>query len=151
MIRNLVASALLLCSLTAQAGTPYDFNAVTLTRFAMHTLYAPKRLVTTPEGVHRVPMQTDKHVPLFYGASIDAMPLASWRADAGYVTAVELKNLLNHPISIDMKTIQGDWLTAVLYPSAQLPAREQHDTTTIFLVSTQPFQEALHGIKEYVR
>lgn len=150
MIKNLLFISLFFASFTASAGS-YEVNAVTLTRFAIQQLYSPKRLVTTPEGVYRVPMETDKHIPLFYGAAIDAMPIASWRAGALYVTAVELKNLTTHPISIDVKTVKGDWQTASIYPTTHLPTRDKHETTTIILVSTKPFQDALHGREDFVR
>ena len=150
MIKKLVLSCLLLASLTANAGS-FEVNAVTLTRFAIQSLYSPKRLITTPEEIHRVPMETEKHVPLFYGAAIDAMPIASWRAGALYMTAVELKNLTTHPISIDIKNAKGNWQTAAMYPTAKLPSRDKHETTTVFLVSTRPFQDALDGRKEFVR
>lgn len=150
MIRKLICTGLLLLSCMASAGN-YEVNAVSLTRFGIQQLYAPKRLITTPEEIHRAPMETEKHVPLFYGAAIDAMPIASWRAGALFVTAVELKNLTPHAISIDIKTVKGDWQTASIYPSTHLPARDKHETTTIFLVSTKPFQDALHGRKEFVR
>jgi len=148
---------LLMCfmttSLTATAGesSSYDMNTVTLTRFAIQSLYAPKRLVNAPEGVYRAPMETEKHVPLFYGASIDAMPLASWRAGALYVTAVELKNLTAHSITIDLKQLRGHWQTAALYPNHKLKSREAHETTSLFLISDKPFQTTLTQNKGFVR
>lgn len=151
MSRYLAVIFLVFVSLSAGAGNNYDFNSVALTRFAIQTLYAPKRLVATPEGIHRTPMQTEKHVPLFYGANIDAMPLASWRAGGLFITAVELKNLTEHVIQIDIKQIKGDWQAASLYPTTQLPTRDKHETTTIFLVSAKPFHEALGGSREFVR
>ncbi|HEM1528420.1 TPA: TIGR03749 family integrating conjugative element protein, partial [Legionella pneumophila] len=41
-----------------EAVNPLDLNAVTLTRFAIQSLYAPQRLLVIPDGVGRVPMQT---------------------------------------------------------------------------------------------
>ncbi len=151
MIKYFFSACLLISVMTAEASPSLDANAVTLTRFAIQSLYAPKRLITTPEGIYRVPMQTEKHVPLFYGASLDAMPLASWRSGNLFVTAVELKNLTSQAQCIDVKTIQGNWQTAAIYPISQLPSREKHQTTTVFLVSNKPFQEALSELKEYVR
>ncbi|WP_457603856.1 DUF3438 family protein, partial [Legionella pneumophila] len=49
------------------------------TRFAIQALYSPERVREIPEGIYRSPMQTNKTIPLFYGASIEAHPLASWR------------------------------------------------------------------------
>jgi integrating conjugative element protein (TIGR03749 family) len=135
----------MLLNLTAEADEikTYDMNSVSLTRFAIHALYAPKRLLVTPEGVHRTPMETEKQVSLFHGASIDAMPIASWHTGALYVTAVELKNLTTHPVSINLNQVIGNWQTAAVYPSNQLKPRDVHETSTLFLVSDKPFQTAL--------
>lgn len=129
----------------------FDFNAINLTRFAIQSLYAPARLLTIPEGLSRTPMQTRRHIQLVKGASIEAHPLISWRGGDNYVTAVELKNLLNHAIILDPRHLMGDWQTASFYPTNTLEARGKDDTTTVFLVSTRPFQEALNQTQEFVR
>lgn len=152
-IKALIWISLIACSLTAEAGEPkpFDINEVTLTRFAIHSLYAPKRLLSTPEGVYRVPMETEKHVPLFYGASLDAMPLASWRAGTLFITAVELKNLTSRPINIDLKQLRGHWQTAALYPSQKLKPRDAHETTSLFLISDAPLSAARTQNKGFIR
>lgn len=136
---------------TQQASNPLDLNAVTLTRFAIQSLYAPQRLLVIPEGVGRVPMQTRKQVSLFYGASIEAKPLISWHGDTFYVTAVELKNLLNKEVIVDPRQMTGNWQTATFYPTNTLAPRGKEDTTTVFLVSDRPFGTALASSREYVR
>jgi len=78
-----------------------DLNAITLTRFAIQSLYAPDRLLIMPEGVSRTPMQTRHDIHLVYGASISAHPLASWHGGDFYVTAVELKNQLKQEVTLD--------------------------------------------------
>ena len=135
----------ILFNLTAEAGEikSYDMNSVSLIRFAIHALYAPKRLLVTPEGVHRTPMETEKHVLLFHSTRIDAMPIASWHAGALYVTAVELKNLTTHPVHINLNQVLGNWQTAAMYPSNKLNPRDAHETSTLFLISDKPFQTAL--------
>lgn len=135
---------------TSQSNT-FDFNAINLTRFAIQSLYAPARLLIIPEGLTRTPMQTRRHIQLVQGVSIEAHPLISWRGGENYVTAVELKNLLNHPIILDPRHLMGDWQTASFYPTNTLEARGKEDTTTVFLVSTRPFQEALNQTQEFVR
>ncbi|MBA2649341.1 MAG: TIGR03749 family integrating conjugative element protein [Legionella sp.] len=134
-----------------ESSNPLDFNTVTLTRFAIQSLYAPQRLLVIPEGLGRVPMETRKQVNLFYGASIEARPLISWHGGAFYVTAVELKNLLNKEVVIDPRQMTGNWQTASFYPTNTLMPRGKEDTTTIFLVSDRPFGTALASSREYVR
>lgn len=129
----------------------FDINAITLTRFAIQSLYAPQRLLVIPEGVGRVPMQTRRQISLIYGASMESHPLISWHAGAFYVTAVELKNLLNKKVVVDPRRVQGNWQTATFYPTNTLAPRGKEDTTTVFLVSDRPFNEALASSREYVR
>jgi integrating conjugative element protein (TIGR03749 family) len=128
-----------------------DINAVTLTRFAIQSLYSPERLLVTPAEVSRTPMQTHRNITLIYGASITAKPLLSWHADNLYVTAVELKNELNKEVTIDPRQILGDWQTATFYPTNTLKARHNKETTTLFLTSNRPFGEALSNSREFVR
>ncbi len=136
---------------TQETSNPLDLNAVTLTRFAIQSLYAPQRLLVIPDGLGRVPMQTRKQISLFYGASIEARPLISWHGGSFYVTAVELKNLLNKEMIVDPRQMTGNWHTATFYPTNTLAPRGKEDTTTVFLVSDRPFSTALASGREYVR
>ncbi|ARB90758.1 TIGR03749 family integrating conjugative element protein [Legionella longbeachae] len=136
---------------TQESANTFDVNAITLTRFAIQSLYAPQRLLVIPEGIGRTPMQTRRQINLFYGASIEARPLISWHGGTFYVTAVELKNLLNKEVIVDPRRMVGNWQTATFYPSNTLAARGKEDTTTVFLVSDRPFSTALANSREYVR
>lgn len=133
------------------ANSHYEYNAIQLTRFAIQALFAPERVQQIPNGVYRTPMQTHKTLPLFYGASIEAHPIASWRGGALHITAVELKNLLNKPISLKPEDLIGHWQTASFYPAKSLPARNSHESTTVFLVSDTPFHQALIQHARYSR
>ncbi|HFL2715778.1 TPA: TIGR03749 family integrating conjugative element protein [Legionella pneumophila] len=136
---------------TNQQTNPMDLNAISLTRFAIQSLYAPQRVLVVPEGVGRVPMQTRKQISLFYGASIEARPLISWQGGSFYITAVELTNLLNIQVTVDPRQMVGNWQSASFYPTNTLMPRGKEDTTTVFLVSDRPFSIALGSSREYVR
>lgn len=136
---------------TQESANAFDMNAITLTRFAIQSLYAPQRLLVIPEGIGRTPMQTRRQINLFYGASIEARPLISWHGGTFYITAVELKNLLNNEVIVDPRRMIGNWQTATFYPSNTLAPRGKEDTTTVFLVSDRPFSTALSNSREYVR
>lgn len=134
-----------------ETANNFDINAITLTRFAIQSLYSPQRLLVIPEGVSRIPMQTRHQINLIYGASIEARPLISWHGGSFYVTAVELKNILNKEVIVDPRRIVGNWQTATFYPTNTLAARGKQDTTTVFLVSDRPFNESLATGREFVR
>ncbi|MBA2711534.1 MAG: TIGR03749 family integrating conjugative element protein [Tatlockia sp.] len=129
----------------------FDINVITLTRFAIQSLYAPQRLLVIPEGVSRQPMQTRRQIMLFYGANIEARPLISWHGGGLYVTAVELKNGLNKEVIVDPRLMLGNWTTATFYPGNTLAPRGGEDSTTVFLISDRPFANALATSREFVR
>ena len=131
------------------APTPSrDINAVTLTRFAIQSLYSPERLLVTPPEITRTPMQTHRNITFVYGASITAKPIISWHANDLYVTAIELKNDLKKPVVIDPRQLLGNWQTASFYPTNTLKHQEH---TTVFVTSNRPFGEALIDTREFVR
>ena len=124
--------------------TEGTINYLTLTRFAAQQLYAPKRLLIQPPNIYRTPMHTAKTVALLRDGSAIAMPLASWRADDLFVTAVLLRNQTKQPLSLDPRILCGTWQAATFFPKTILtPAGTKTDTTTVFLISRQPFNEAL--------
>lgn len=122
----------------------HDIDTVSLTRFAIQSLYAPKRLLTNPPGIYRVPMQTTQTVPLDFAARFTAMPLISWRGGNHYLTAVLLRNNTSNQVTVDPSTLCGQWQAASLYPLKHLAGHgAERDTTTAFLVSNKPFAEAV--------
>ncbi len=128
-----------------------QINPVSLTRFAIQSLYSPARLLVNPPGVSRTPMRTHRNITLVYGASMTASPLISWRGADVYVTAVELKNQLNKRVVVNPQMLLGDWQTATFYPTNTVGARGSNDTTTVFVTSSKPFGEALADNREFVR
>lgn len=126
----------------------FEINPITLTRFAIQSLFSPERLLVTPPSVTRVPMQTSRYIHFMSGASVTARPLISWQTNGLYVTAIELKNDLNKPVEINPKQFLGAWQTATLFPTNVL---NKHDITTALVTSSQPFNEALGMRQEFVR
>lgn len=123
-------------------------NYVTLTRYAVQQLYAPQRLLKQSMNITRFPMETAHVVPLFYDGSASAMPLASWHGGSYYVTALLIKNLLNQPLRLDPRLLCGQWKTASFYPKTTLAPHGtpiNQDTSTLFLVSSEPFSEAVQS------
>jgi integrating conjugative element protein (TIGR03749 family) len=118
---------------------------ITLTRFAVQQLYAPKRLLVQPPNIFRTPMHTQKTAPLFRDGSVLAMPLTSWRGGNLTVTAVLLRNQLHQSFTLDPRNICGDWRATSFFPQTVLaPAGNKQDSTTVFLISNKSFADALH-------
>lgn len=128
-----------------------NINPVSLTRFAIQSLYSPARLLVTPKEIKRVAMQTYKTVPLVFGSGVLAHPLISWEAEGLFVTAVELQNTLKKSTVLDPRKIKGEWQAATFFPTNILHPRNAHETTTVFLVSSRPFKDAMSANNEYLR
>ena len=127
-----------------------DVSMVDLMRFAIKKLYQPERLQDSEASIHRSPMNTAKSVHLLSSDNLMAMPLASWSNGREYVTAVLIKNTDTRSHFVDPRRIRGSFRAASLYPINRLQrSGSTKDRTTLFLVSSRPFNDALNSIKEY--
>lgn len=123
---------------------------VHLIRWAWRQLYAPAYLLSDDFSILRSPMHTRFWVSgLFYSDAVFAHPLASWSQGEDVITVVELRNATSHPTTIDLThDLCGNWRAAMIYPRDSLePAGQKKptDDATLFLISDQPFVEALGG------
>ncbi|MEA3278202.1 MAG: TIGR03749 family integrating conjugative element protein [Pseudomonadota bacterium] len=125
---------------SAPAITRYGY--VSLTRFAAQQLYAPTRLLQDLAGVVRVPVKRKK-VSLVRGASVTVEPLVAWRAGGLYLTAVKLTNRTDRALTLDPRTLRGDWLSAAFQHNRLLPKGDESDTTALYLISARPFEASL--------
>lgn len=117
--------------------------------WAVRQRYAPKRLLSQPNWVYRVPMQTNHFVSLYQGGTVSSMPLASWKAGDYYITAVLLRNTLSQRTHLSYDMLRGQWVAVSFFRLSQLdpailtPHRTYKDTTTAILISSAPFRAAL--------
>ena len=136
---------------TATVSQAQSITFVTMMRYAITHLYAPKRLVSDNPAIARAPMFTSRSVHLFEDGNVTAMPLVSWQGGDLYVTAILLKNRWSSRIVLDPRHIQGHWLAASFYPSNYvMPEGQLHDQTTLYLVSDRPFNDALNEVRGYL-
>jgi len=137
-------------TISATTGTP--INTITLTRFAIQSLYAPERVLEMPQGVGRVAMNTHKTVNLISGGGVMAHPLLSFGGDGLTVTAVRINNLLSKPQEIEPDMLYGKWESIAFYPSNALaPKGKQGDETIVFVTANKSFNDALNELQGYVR
>ena len=120
-------------------------------RWVAEQLYAPDRLLTQPNWIFRVPMRTAQFVPLYRDTNVTAMPLASWQSGDEFITAVLLRNnQQSERVRLDFNLLRGQWAAASFFregvESTNIlePARDVEDSTTLILVSTMPFDQALN-------
>ncbi len=131
------------------APPPKQYGYVALTRFAAQQLYAPERLLRALEGVYRVPLPDRGTVALIRTGAVlgevEATPLASWADETGlYLTAVRLRNRSHRALILDPRTaLRGEWLAATFQHARLFPAGHEADTSAVYLISAQPFTDAL--------
>lgn len=116
---------------------------IALTRFAAQQLYAPKRLLKSLPGIHRVSISRTPTIYLLRGNSVRATPLASWKSGHLYITAVELINTGSEIIDLDPRNLRGEWRAATFQHNRLYPGGSDADTTAVYLISDRPFQEVI--------
>lgn len=126
-------------------AVPKAQDYVTLTRMAAQHLYSPRRLLRVPDGVHRVPLKAGATQTLVRGAVVDAIPLIAWRSGGQYVTAVKLRNSTYSTVVLDPRQVRGSWLTCAFQHGQLAPRGDQEDTTSAYLISARPYEEAING------
>jgi integrating conjugative element protein (TIGR03749 family) len=133
---------------------------IRLTRYAAQQLYAPERLLGGDSEIKRTPLELSTAVPLIRGGLVGAVPIASWQGGGLTVTAIRLRNTSQWPLELRFdqpsslkrlnlsNLIRGDWLTATVQHQHLGSTGNENDTTTLYLVSKQPFIESLHLLHE---
>ena len=109
---------------------------VILTRYAAQSLYAPLRTVEPVQGISRVNLRRNLDLStLLPTLPVTATPLAAWRLEDCWVTAVKLQNTSNSVISLDPRLLQGYFVAATFQHQDIGPAGHPADTTTLYLVT----------------
>ncbi|MDR6609059.1 TIGR03749 family integrating conjugative element protein [Pseudomonas synxantha] len=109
---------------------------IVLTRYAAQNLYAPLRTVEALPGVRRVNLPADLSLDLLLPSlSVHARPLASWRLEDYWVTAIRLTNQTNQIVDLDPRYLQGDFATATFQHHNLGPKGTSPDTTVLYLTT----------------
>jgi len=110
--------------------------AVVLTRFAAQNLYAPLRTIEPVPGIQRVTLRRELNLEtLLPTLPVHATPLAAWRLEDQWVTAVRLTNTSDTSVHLDPRLLQGDFLTATFQHHTLGVHGTPEDTTVVYLVT----------------
>lgn len=115
-------------------------DMVSLTRFAAHMLYAPRRLAPATPGVRQVPIAVAPVPGLYRGWRVQTTPIGAWRSGKLYVTAVKFTNLEPSPAVLDLNELRGHWIAATAQHHRLGPAGAETDTTAVYLICDRPFE-----------
>lgn len=129
---------------TASLSTPPGFTK--LTRWAIQQLYSPARLRTQLPSVSLTSVSSDPInlfrcgpvAPSACGGAVQATPVAAWRTETHFVTAVHLENRTPESIVLDPRDLRGRWRTAAFVNSRLAPAGNVHAATILVLISDEP-------------
>ena len=123
---------------TSEDDPPVDM--VTLTRHAARQLYAPRRLAGSHPRILGVPFDATPSEALYAGAMVLGTPLAQWRADGLYVTAVLLQSRQSQPVELSPLDVRGRWRAITFQHGRLLPQGSEADQTVVYLVCDQSFE-----------
>lgn len=124
-----------------------DYGYVTLTRWVVQQLYAPKRLLRDLPGIQRLPVDQSsqnifrcaKRIPTLCAGAVSAAPIASWQTTQHFVTAVRITNTLLQPVVLDPRELHGTWRSAAFVHSKLRASGQPGDSTVLVLISDYPF------------
>ncbi len=115
---------------------------VDMMRFAAQSMYAPERLIKSVKGATVIPVEK-KPVRLMRFDLVSTEPVSSWQISGFFVTAVLIKNKHKAPVNLDPRLLLGNWRAATFHHRRIQEAGSKFDQTALYLVSDQPFEEAL--------
>ncbi|WP_454868445.1 TIGR03749 family integrating conjugative element protein [Pseudomonas farris] len=109
---------------------------VVLTRYAAQNLYAPLRTVEALPGVRRINLPPDLSLDLLLPSlPVHAKPLAAWRLEDYWVTAIRLTNQTHQVVDLDPRLLQGDFVTATFQHHNLGSQGTSLDTTVVYLTT----------------
>jgi len=119
----------------ALTSTP---TAVLLTRYAAQSLYAPLRTVGPVSGITPVPIRKNQDfTTLLPGLTLRITPLATWRLEDEWVTALRITHAASGWVSLDPRALQGDFVAATFQHPDVGPQGDSTDTTVLYLVTRE--------------
>lgn len=117
----------------------------TLFKCAARQVYAPDRLRKCPVGIHKefVNKRPIKH--LIRASRATTKPMVAWRSGGLHITAIEVQNKLGQSINLDPRNLRGRWKAALFQHNRLTAQGTNRDTTTLYLISNQPFDDAIRA------
>lgn len=107
-----------------------------LIRYAAQSLYAPLRTIEAVTGITQMPvlrsLPLDTLLPTL---PLNVRPLAAWRLQEDWVTALRLTNTSKEWLRLDPRALQGDIVAASFQHRSLGPAGDSTDTTVLYLIT----------------
>ena len=123
--------------------TKKRWTPASLTRYAARIMYAPKRLRLSSNNLSQapIPKRADR---LVRDERVQIEPVASWKSEQGlFVTVVLLTNISDKAVELHPSQLRGNWNAATFHHYRLLPISTRANVTAVYLISKQPFTQAL--------
>lgn len=123
--------------------TKKQWTPASLTRFAARIMYAPKRLRLSSNDLRQAPIP-ERADRLVGDERVQIKPVASWKSKQGlFVTVVLLTNISDQAVELHPSQLRGNWSAATFHHYRLLPITTRANVTAVYLISKQPFTQAL--------
>ncbi len=130
-------------ALHTQADKPKP-GYVDLIRYAAQRMYSPKRYHDDVEGAKIIEFpRSDEPVRLMRFGAVETRPVIGWQVASLYVSAIEVANNMEGAVDLDPRLLIGNWRAASFHHNRIGPVGTRVDKTMLYLVSDQPFDDAL--------
>ncbi len=131
-----------IAALKQGAKTP-TIGFTTLFKFAAREVYAPQRLRGDVSGIYRESVNEKNIFHLLRDNQVLTTPVAAWRSGPLHITALSVRNMTDHSLTLDPRNIRGTWKAALFhYPRITANGSPQ-DNTTLYLISKASFADAI--------
>lgn len=117
----------------------------TMLQYAVREVYAPERLRSKTEGMHREFINKRPTYHLYRGDQVTTQPVAAWRSGGLHVSAIKVVNKTNQYVELDPRFLRGKWKVAMFYQNQLSPNGFPRDTSTLFLISDSPYVDAIRS------
>jgi general secretion pathway protein D len=122
-------------------ANPQDYLG--LTRFAALVARKPDAGKNPPLGISEAGLVALPGEPLLDDRRLQTEPLESWKKGNLYVTTVQVANRTDKTINVDYAQVRGQWLASTIETPRLARKGMAGDSTLLYLVSKEPFHEAL--------
>lgn len=121
-------------------ASPQDYLG--LTRFAAMVIRKPDADKNLPQGISEAGVMFNGET-LLDDKRLNTEPLESWKKGNIYVTTVQVANRTDKTINVDYSQVRGQWLASTIENPRLARKGLPGDNTYLYLVSKEPFHEAL--------
>jgi len=115
----------------------------TLFKFAAREIYAPQRLRGGVSGIYRESVNERVVFHLLRDNQVLTTPVAAWRSGPLHITALSVRNTTNHSLTLDPRSLRGQWKAALFQYPRIAPKGQPQDNTTLYLISRVTFEDTI--------